>query len=99
MDGHPLSLRTGDEVGEEARGKRGIRTPLAGRFGPCASGMRARSGETDTDMQVENLSIPYGGSQGYTSIVSWAQQNSVDLCIPGPEQPLVDGVELLFRKG
>lgn len=25
--------------------------------------------------------------------------SQVDLCIPGPEQPLVDGVERVFRKG
>ncbi|KAL9934067.1 hypothetical protein V8E36_007149 [Tilletia maclaganii] len=34
----------------------------------------------------------------FTDITDWALRNKISLCIPGPEQPLVDGVELAFRK-
>ncbi|KAK4683789.1 hypothetical protein P7C73_g6436, partial [Tremellales sp. Uapishka_1] len=48
--------------------------------------------------KVENLSVGYGGKGGFGEIISWAQSKNVDLVVPGPEQPLVDGVELSFRK-
>lgn len=49
--------------------------------------------------KVENLVIPYGGKHGYQEVVRWGQGNGVDLVVPGPEQPLVDGVERLFKAG
>jgi phosphoribosylamine--glycine ligase/phosphoribosylformylglycinamidine cyclo-ligase len=49
--------------------------------------------------KVQNLDIPWGGSAGYEDIVQWASEEDVDLAVPGPEQPLVDGVEVLFKKG
>ena len=48
---------------------------------------------------VENVALPWGGKMGFVEIVSWAKEKEVDLVVPGPEQPLVDGVELAFRKG
>lgn len=38
---------------------------------------------------------------GFEAIVKWALDlpGGIDLVVPGPEQPLVDGVELAFRKG
>ncbi|GFZ50555.1 AIR synthase [Saitozyma sp. JCM 24511] len=48
--------------------------------------------------KVSNVDIPWGGKAGYGGVVSWARDQSVDLVVPGPEQPLVDGVEGLFRK-
>ncbi|PWN51982.1 putative bifunctional purine ade1 [Violaceomyces palustris] len=41
-------------------------------------------------------SINFGSD--FSQITSWAVQNGINLCVPGPEQPLVDGAELAFRK-
>ena len=49
--------------------------------------------------KVENLLVPWGGAAGYGDVVNWAVGRGVDLVVPGPEQPLVDGVETLFKKG
>ncbi len=49
--------------------------------------------------KVENVSIPWGGKAGFSGVVTWARERDIDLVVPGPEQPLVDGVELAFRKG
>lgn len=49
--------------------------------------------------KVENVSLPWGGKHGYSGVVEFAVQQGVDLAVPGPEQPLVEGVEGLFRKG
>ena len=49
--------------------------------------------------KVENVKIPWGGKHGYLDVVTFAVTEQVDLAVPGPEQPLVDGVESLFRKG
>lgn len=49
--------------------------------------------------KVENLGLAWGGSAGYENIVQWAVVEGIELVVPGPEQPLVDGVELDFRRG
>jgi phosphoribosylamine--glycine ligase/phosphoribosylformylglycinamidine cyclo-ligase len=49
--------------------------------------------------KVSNISIPWGGSAGYKEVIEWATVEGIDLAVPGPEQPLVDGVELAFKKG
>lgn len=49
--------------------------------------------------KVQNVSVPWGGSKGYGAVVDWARENKVDLVVPGPEQPLVEGVEAQLRKG
>ena len=49
--------------------------------------------------KVENVKIPWGGKHGYLDVVTFAVTEQVDLAVPGPEQPLVDGVESLFKKG
>lgn len=46
-----------------------------------------------------NISIPAGANGDWREIVSWSQQQRINLVVPGPEQPLVDGVELAFRQG
>ncbi|WVR06624.1 phosphoribosylamine-glycine ligase [Kwoniella sp. DSM 27419] len=48
--------------------------------------------------KVSNLSIPWGAPPAFGSIVEFAQKENIDLVVPGPEQPLVDGVEGAFRK-
>lgn len=34
----------------------------------------------------------------FSDITAWAVKNNITLCVPGPEQPLVDGVEAAFRR-
>ncbi|EIW67578.1 hypothetical protein TREMEDRAFT_74449 [Tremella mesenterica DSM 1558] len=48
--------------------------------------------------KVVNLALPWGPEDAFKSVVSWAEENGIGLVVPGPEQPLVDGVELAFRK-
>ncbi|UZJ53292.1 hypothetical protein CBS101457_002612 [Exobasidium rhododendri] len=33
----------------------------------------------------------------FSDICKWARSNQINLCVPGPEQPLVDGVERAFK--
>lgn len=49
--------------------------------------------------KVENVVLPWGGSAGYLEVIKFAVDQKVDLAVPGPEQPLVDGVESLFKRG
>lgn len=49
--------------------------------------------------KVQNVNVPWGGKAGYAGAVQFAKENKVDLVVPGPEQPLVDGAEAEFRKG
>lgn len=49
--------------------------------------------------KVENVALPWGGNAGYSPVVQFAVQQKVDLAVPGPEQPLVEGVESLFKRG
>lgn len=49
--------------------------------------------------KVENVSVPFGGAKGFKEVVAFAQEKAVDLAVPGPELPLVEGCEVAFRKG
>ena len=49
--------------------------------------------------KVQNLSLSWGPADAFGSVIAWALENKIDLVVPGPEQPLVDGAELAFRKG
>jgi phosphoribosylamine--glycine ligase/phosphoribosylformylglycinamidine cyclo-ligase len=49
--------------------------------------------------KCKNVSVPWGGKAGYAGAAKYAQEQGVDLVVPGPEQPLVDGAEAEFRKG
>ncbi|KIJ54288.1 hypothetical protein M422DRAFT_73781 [Sphaerobolus stellatus SS14] len=53
------------------------------------------NGGTQFGPKCTNVKI---GSDDFSKLVSFAQENDVNLVIPGPEQPLVDGVEAVFRK-
>lgn len=44
---------------------------------------------------VENVPID---SADFASLVNFALEKEINLVIPGPEQPLVDGIETSFRK-
>ena len=61
-------------------------------------------GTADMGGKVRNVDVKWGGgggdgAQGFDGLVAWAKENEVDLLVPGPEQPLVDGVEGVFRRG
>jgi len=44
---------------------------------------------------VSNVDISVGQ---FAELVRFAQENSIDLVVPGPEVPLVNGIECHFRK-
>lgn len=49
--------------------------------------------------RCKNIDVPAGVSGDWTQIVQWSVANQINLVVPGPEQPLVDGAEAAFRKG
>ncbi|KAK0557296.1 Bifunctional purine biosynthetic protein ADE5,7 [Tilletia horrida] len=53
---------------------------------------------SSSNNKISNLSSVPLNAPAFTEITTWATQNNINLCIPGPEQPLVDGVEAAFRK-
>ncbi|CAL1695185.1 unnamed protein product [Somion occarium] len=53
------------------------------------------NGGTAKEAKTTNVSLP---NVDYSHIVEFAVREKVTLVLPGPEQPLVDGVETYFRK-
>ncbi|KAF8506605.1 aminoimidazole ribonucleotide synthetase [Russula emetica] len=53
------------------------------------------NGGTELSPIVTNVNVP---NPTFQNLSQWAVANDVNLVIPGPEQPLVDGVESYFRK-
>ncbi|KAL0578512.1 Bifunctional purine biosynthetic protein ADE5,7 [Marasmius crinis-equi] len=53
------------------------------------------NGGTSSLPKSSNLDLP---ASDFPRLVQFAIQNNVNLVVPGPEQPLVDGVESYFRK-
>lgn len=47
--------------------------------------------------RCSNLEVKVSASSHFQEITAWARENGIDLCVPGPEQPLVDGVEAAFK--
>ena len=57
----------------------------------------AGNGGTASGLEkVSNVDIDVGKFQ---ELVDFAVKNGIDLVVPGPEAPLVDGIEGYFRKG
>ncbi|KAI9106270.1 phosphoribosylglycinamide synthetase [Phlyctochytrium arcticum] len=55
------------------------------------------NGGTETAGQkVQNVEIPAG--KNFEGLVQFAINNNVKLVVPGPEQPLVDGIQGAFKK-
>ncbi|ETW87093.1 hypothetical protein HETIRDRAFT_468888 [Heterobasidion irregulare TC 32-1] len=54
------------------------------------------NGGTSTGSKISNVSEVSGSD--FDELVKWAVENKINLLLPGPEQPLVDGVETYFRK-
>jgi phosphoribosylamine--glycine ligase / phosphoribosylformylglycinamidine cyclo-ligase len=55
------------------------------------------NGGTHSVPKTSNVDLP--PSADFPSLVDFAIKNDIGLVVPGPEQPLVDGVETHFRKG
>ncbi|KAF9040409.1 aminoimidazole ribonucleotide synthetase [Hymenopellis radicata] len=53
------------------------------------------NGGTSQEKKTSNINLP---ADDLPKLVEFAVQNEINLVVPGPEQPLVDGVEGLFRK-
>ncbi|RPD64812.1 aminoimidazole ribonucleotide synthetase [Lentinus tigrinus ALCF2SS1-6] len=53
------------------------------------------NGGTSLEAKTENVDI---SPSDFPALVNFALKNEVSLVLPGPEQPLVDGVETYFRK-
>ncbi|RHZ79584.1 hypothetical protein Glove_144g80 [Diversispora epigaea] len=54
------------------------------------------NGGTETGMnKVSNVNI---GISDFKKLTQFALENNVNLVVPGPEQPLVEGIEMAFRK-
>ncbi|KAA1468057.1 aminoimidazole ribonucleotide synthetase [Dentipellis sp. KUC8613] len=54
------------------------------------------NGGTASGSRVSNIS--HVSASDFGPLVQWAVSNKINLVLPGPEQPLVDGVETHFRK-
>ncbi len=46
-----------------------------------------------------NLTDVKVNGRDFSQVTKWAVENDINLVVPGPEQPLVDGAEEAFRKG
>lgn len=56
----------------------------------------AGNGGTANIEKSKNIDI---GVTEFAKLVQFAQEHDVNLVVPGPEVPLVQGVETCFRKG
>jgi phosphoribosylamine--glycine ligase/phosphoribosylformylglycinamidine cyclo-ligase len=54
------------------------------------------NGGTSGEPKTTNIDIP---ASDFVTLLRFALDNDVNLVVPGPEQPLIDGVENVFRKG
>lgn len=50
------------------------------------------------DSRVENLPNLNGNPCNFDKLAAFAIENRINLVIPGPEQPLVDGISAIFQK-
>ncbi|CCM04201.1 uncharacterized protein FIBRA_06367 [Fibroporia radiculosa] len=53
------------------------------------------NGGTLRELKTRNVDLP---ASDFAALVDFAVKNEVSLVVPGPEQPLVDGIEAHFRK-
>ncbi|KZT05833.1 aminoimidazole ribonucleotide synthetase [Laetiporus sulphureus 93-53] len=53
------------------------------------------NGGTAHEAKTTNIDLP---ASAFPALVDFAVKNDVSLVLPGPEQPLVDGIETYFRK-
>ncbi|KAJ7040371.1 aminoimidazole ribonucleotide synthetase [Mycena alexandri] len=55
-------------------------------------------GNGGTNQLPKTTNVSTVSSSDFPALVAFALQNQLNLVVPGPEQPLVDGVETYFRK-
>ncbi|CAK7213667.1 Bifunctional purine biosynthetic protein ADE1 [Sporothrix curviconia] len=55
------------------------------------------NGGTASCPKVENVASSVATAEDFASLVALAQREGVRLVVPGPEAPLVDGIETFFR--
>ncbi|CAK7207416.1 Bifunctional purine biosynthetic protein ADE1 [Sporothrix eucalyptigena] len=55
------------------------------------------NGGTASCPKVENVASSVATAEDFASLVTLAQREKVQLVVPGPEAPLVDGIETYFR--
>ncbi|KAI0734648.1 aminoimidazole ribonucleotide synthetase, partial [Fomitopsis betulina] len=88
-----MSLRVlvvGNGGREHALSWRLARSPLVDRIFVCPG-----NGGTAHELKTTNVDI---SATDFSALVHFAVANDVTLVLPGPEQPLVDGIEQHFRK-
>jgi phosphoribosylamine--glycine ligase/phosphoribosylformylglycinamidine cyclo-ligase len=56
------------------------------------------NGGTQVNSKVVNVPHLSGSPNHFNALVDFAQENSINLVVPGPEQPLVDGITTIFSK-
>lgn len=56
------------------------------------------NGGTEINSKVINVGHLSGSPKHFAELQSFAVENKVDLVVPGPEQPLVDGISDIFTK-
>lgn len=64
----------------------------------CILVVPGNGGTAQESSKVRNISFQVQPDD-YPGLVDFAKQYDVNLVIPGPEAPLVDGIEAYFRKG
>ena len=56
------------------------------------------NGGTSTLPKATNIKIPQSSPTDFSPLITFAKENNIHLLIPGPEQPLVDGITDAFAK-
>ena len=62
----------------------------------CSNFYLGNGGTASTLSKVQNVPMSV---TNFDALVSFAVENGINLVVPGPEAPLVDGIEGHFRKG
>lgn len=53
-------------------------------------------GTASSHSKIANIDIK---ADDYAGLVTFSQKNNVNLVVPGPEAPLVDGIQKFFQSG
>ncbi|EJD03673.1 bifunctional purine ADE1 [Fomitiporia mediterranea MF3/22] len=73
---------------------------LAWKLGqsPIVEKIFVAPGNGGTAQLEKTTNVDIGAGPDFTELVAFAIHRNVNLVVPGPEQPLVDGIEAAFRK-
>ncbi|KAG8757126.1 hypothetical protein FRC14_002367 [Serendipita sp. 396] len=64
---------------------------------PSVSAVYAAPGNAGTGREPKIQNVPIA-ADNFPELVRFAQEKDISFVVPGPEQPLVDGIESVFRK-